>query len=307
MENLKTILNNKYHTIEYRLEHDFNNSYEKNITFHKLVDNLKIPHKELMKYSTKLEDSACELDHCKNCKNIFQCKNTVEGYVYYPIVENENLRFSYIPCKYKKNLEKQNKYKENVYTFDIPREIEEASMKNIDTDDPRRFETIKWIKNFIDEYKKGNQHKGLYLTGNFGCGKTYLLSAMLNELAKENHKVAIIYYPDFLRKIKESFNSNDDYSGIINRVENTELLLIDDIGAETTTPWARDEILGTILQYRMQENLVTFFTSNLSIKELEEHLSISSKGAEKVKARRIIERIKQLTEEITMISTNKRK
>lgn len=307
MENLKTILNNKYHTFEYKLEHDFNNSYENNPTFHKLVDNLKIPNKELMKYSTKLEDSSKELDNCKNCKNIFQCKNTIEGYVYYPTIENENLRFVYIPCKYKKNLDKKNKYKENIYTFDIPREIEEASMKNIDTDDPRRFETIKWIKNFIDEYKKGTTQKGLYLTGNFGCGKTYLLSAMLNELAKDNHKVSIIYYPDFLRKIKESFSSNDDYSGIINKVEKTELLLIDDIGAETTTPWARDEILGTILQYRMQEKLVTFFTSNLSVKELEEHLSVSSKGVEKVKARRIIERIRQLTEEITMISTNKRK
>ena len=57
----------------------------------------------------------------------------------------------------------------------------------------------------------------------------------------------------------------------------------------------------------MQEHLATFFTSNLTLKELEEHLSVSTKGIEKVKARRIIERIKQLTEEKTMISTNKRK
>jgi len=307
MESLKNILNNKYHSIDYKLENDFNNSYENNKTFKKVVDSLKLPHKELMKYTTKLEDTAKELDNCKNCPNILNCKNSVQGYVYYPNIENDTLVFSYVPCKYKKSLDKQNEYKKNIYTYDIPREIEEASMKNIDTDDPNRFETIKWIKKFIDDYKKGIYKKGLYLTGNFGCGKTYLLSAMLNELAKSNHKVAIIYYPDFLRRIKESFNSDTDYDSLINTIQKVELLLIDDIGAETTTPWARDEILGTILQYRMQEKLPTFFTSNLSLKELEEHLSVSSKGIEKVKARRIIERIKQLTEEITMISVNKRK
>ena len=73
------------------------------------------------------------------------------------------------------------------------------------------------------------------------------------------------------------------------------------------TEWSRDEVLGTILQYRMQEGLTTFFTSNLTIEELEEHFSISSKGVDKVKAKRIIERIKQLTDSITLISINLRK
>lgn len=307
MESLKNVINNKYYSLDYKLEKDFNTSYDQNTTFKKIVDNLGLPHKELMKYTTKIEDSAKELNHCSKCPNILSCKNSVPGYIYYPLVENENLNFCYIPCKYKKSLDNINSYKKNIYIYDIPKEIEEASMKEIDTDDPRRFEVITWLKNYIDNYKKGNPQKGLYLTGNFGCGKTYLVAAMLNELAKSNYKVAIIYYPDFLRRIKESFNNDSDYGNLINTIEKVEILLIDDIGAETTTPWARDEVLGTILQYRMQEHLATFFTSNLTLKELEEHLSVSTKGIEKVKARRIIERIKQLTEEKTMISTNKRK
>jgi primosomal protein DnaI len=148
--------------------------------------------------------------------------------------------------------------------------------------------------------------KGLYLTGNFGCGKTYLVSAALNELAKKDHQIAIIYYPEFLRSLKESFGDSETYNEKFRLVKRTEILLLDDIGAETMTEWSRDEVLGTILQYRMQEGLVTFFTSNLTIKELEEHFSYSTKGIEKVKAQRIIERIKYLTEEMTLISENKR-
>ena len=56
----------------------------------------------------------------------------------------------------------------------------------------------------------------------------------------------------------------------------------------------------------MQENLPTFFTSNLNLKELEEHLSITNNSSDKVKARRIIERIKYLTDEMVLISVNRR-
>ena len=92
-----------------------------------------------------------------------------------------------------------------------------------------------------------------------------------------------------------------------NAIKKVPLLLIDDIGAENVTNWGRDEVLGTILQYRMEENLPTLFTSNLTIEELEKHLMATSKEIDIVKARRIIERIEQLTENKTMISKNLRK
>ena len=84
------------------------------------------------------------------------------------------------------------------------------------------------------------------------------------------------------------------------------MLLLDDIGAENCSNWSRDEILGPILQYRMENNLPTFFTSNLTLDELEKALSITSSGVDKLKARRIIERIKQLTITLELVSKNRR-
>ena len=89
-------------------------------------------------------------------------------------------------------------------------------------------------------------------------------------------------------------------------LQNVDILLLDDIGAENVTPWGRDEILGTILQYRMNNKLTTFFTSNYTIEELEAHLAVTKNAEDKVKAKRIIERIKQLTEDIELISINRR-
>ena len=292
---------------EEKLQNDYKNTLENNSTFKKLIQSLKLPDNYLMKYTSSLEETSKELDNCKKCKHILDCKNSYQGHVYYPELLNDNLVFDYIPCRYQKEYDEQNKYKDNIYLFEVPKEIKEASMKDIDSNNKARFEIIKWLVKFIEEYKHNTGMKGLYLNGSFGCGKTYLISAALNELAKQNHKIAIIYYPEFLRSLKESFSEPEIYNEKFKLIKNVELLLIDDIGAETMTEWSRDEVLGTILQYRMQEGLTTFFTSNLTIKDLEEHFSISTKGVEKVKAKRIIERIQQLTTEMTLVSENRRK
>ena len=109
-----------------------------------------------------------------------------------------------------------------------------------------------------------------------------------------------------LNKFKSTFDTKDSFNEIFNEIKTADLLLIDDIGAETVTSWSRDEILGTILQYRMENDLSTFLTSNLNIEELEIHLSLIKNSTDKVKARRIIERVKQLTNDIELISRNRR-
>lgn len=307
MKSISKVIKDNYYVNIPRLEKDFNNALENNQTLRKIVKDLNLPKEYLMKYTTKLEESSTELDNCKKCKGLMFCKNSYPGYIFYPEILNDNLVFDYTPCQYMKEKQEKDKYKKNIYLFEIPKEIKEASMKNIDLDDPNRFKVIKWLKNFLDNYEKQTENKGLYLTGNFGCGKTYLISACLNELAKKDHKIAIIYYPEFLRSLKESFNDPEEYNQKFKFIKKVEVLLIDDIGAETMTEWTRDEVLGTILQYRIQEKLTTFFTSNLTIKDLEEHFSISKGGVEQVKAKRIVERIKWLTEEMTLVSENKRK
>ena len=303
MKEIKELIAKKNRFNVYELENNFDEALSGDDTFKKIASKIKLPKDELMKYTSLIEDSARELKNCDGCKNILECRNTVTGHVYYPSVEQESLVFSYVPCKYKKKLDKDNKYQDNVILMDMPKEILNASMKEIYTDDKNRLETIKWLTTFIKKYEVGEKCKGLYLTGNFGCGKTYLVAAAFNELAKKGTRVAAIYYPEFLRELKENF---DDFSYNFNRVKKAELLLLDDIGAETVTNWNRDEILGTILQYRMQEGLPTFFTSNLTIKELEVHLA-GNDAEGKMKARRIIERIKYLTDNIVMIAENRRK
>jgi primosomal protein DnaI len=148
--------------------------------------------------------------------------------------------------------------------------------------------------------------KGLYLSGSFGSGKSYIVSALLNELSNKGYKTVNVYYPLLLKRLKASFTEYN-YDEVLDEIMNCDVLLLDDIGAENNSAWARDEVLGTILQHRMNNELTTFFTSNFTINELEQVLSETSKGSDIIKARRIIERIKYLTIEDKLISENKRK
>ena len=276
--------------------------------FKEFVSKIKLKKEQLKKYTSLLEESYQEYSNCQTCKNLLECKNKLEGYAYLPKVNNNTLEFSYRACKLKKKMDKETKFQQNVYLYSVPEEIKNASMKKIYKTDKARYNTIIWLSDFIKNYKEDKHQKGLYLCGNFGCGKSYLIAAMLNELAKDGIKSAIVFWPEFLNDLKMTFNSpvKTEFKTKYDKVKKAPLLLIDDIGAESVTTWARDEILCPILQYRMDEKLPTFFTSNLDLKALENHLAVTSKGDEIIKAGRIISRIKQLTEYQELISKNLR-
>ena len=266
--------------------------------FCRLIKTIEVDHEIAMKYTSSLQETVEELNHCSNCPGLIDCENRFEGHVLYPEKKGKQIVFSYTPCRY----EKERKEKEaNRMTKD--KELALASMSDIDATDKKRLPVIKWLINFCNKYDRTTPHKGLYLHGTFGCGKTFLISAAFNELAKKRVTTEIAYLPELLRDLKADF---DLFGDRIDYLENVDLLLIDDIGAEKVTEWSRDEILGTILQHRMNNYKTTFFTSNLNIEELEQHLLINSNADELVKARRIIERIKQLTEDIELIGENKR-
>ena len=276
-----------------------------NPNFVKIITSLDIDDKELMKYTSKLMQCANELDNHGNKNDKSFSNNEIPGFILTPYVVDGILNFKYVACKEKEEELENAEYIKNGYRFEVSKDIRNAKMKDIYTDDKNRVPLIKWVTNFIKEYKKGNKVKGLYLSGNFGSGKSYIVSAMINELVKDGYTAAMIYYPEFLRILKSSFKT--DFDEEYDYARKADLLLLDDIGAENITSWSRDEILGPILQYRMDNNLPTFFTSNLNLKELEIHLSESKNEVDKLKAKRIIERIKYLTEDLTLISENKRK
>lgn len=288
-------------------EQDLHVSFHKAIqdsNFLRYVKTLHLSEDVLMKYTSRLQDSYQEFLHCSNCPGLPACQNKEKGFLLKPEAVDQTVVFSYQACPYYQKRLMDTAYQKNIYLFEVPKRMKEASMKSLYRDDSNRKEIIKYMVSFIKNYLAHKEGKGMYLYGNFGSGKTYMVVALLNELAKHNIASAVIYYPEFLRSLKESFG--EDYKEKYHTVRTVPLLLLDDIGAENVTAWNRDEVLGPILQYRMDEGLPTFLTSNFTLEQLENHLAMSRQSIDQVKARRIIERIQELCVCYSLVSKNRR-
>ena len=153
----------------------------KDETFTKLCARLKCDEELLMKYTSKLETTVCELKNCSKCKGIDKCKNEIEGHVYYPVVQKNYIDFTYKPCKYFK----ESKVNNTTTFFETPKVLMNASLSDLITEKERNS-ILKYIKDFLKKKMNNEPVKGLYLSGSFGSGKSYILSALLNELSNKD-------------------------------------------------------------------------------------------------------------------------
>lgn len=264
-----------------------------------------LPEKEIEKNLIKLYEYKTQSKQCDQCESFETCRNMLQGYSPVLHVEDNEIHLSYEKCHLRLDYEKKKHQQQLIKSLYMPKEILNATIDTIDHDASRN-KGIRELLLFLEHTKSGLPQKGLYFYGPFGVGKTYFLGALANELKNKNISSTLIYMPEFVREMKGSIK-DDSINDKINYFKNADVLMLDDIGAETQSAWFRDEILGSILQYRMMEQLPVFFTSNYSLEQLEVQLGKSNRGGvETVKAGRIIERIKQVSAEIPLNGDNRR-
>jgi DNA replication protein DnaC len=113
----------------------------------------------------------------------------------------------------------------------------------------------------------------LILTGPSGCGKTHLAAAIANERIGRGYPVFFITIPDLLQHLRSTFSSDSEilYDEFFNRVRNTPLLILDDLGAQATTPWA-EEKLGQLLTHRFSSQMPTVIVTITPIEQLEDRI-----------------------------------
>lgn len=243
---------------------------------------------------------------CAKCSSLKQCSNILKGYTPRLTAKGQTIHISYVKCKRLLQAEEKQQQQKLIEGIYIPKEILEATFERIEPD-PKRVDAIREMTRFIDQLKEQEMpQKGIYFSGPFGVGKTFLLGALANKLKEYRLSTTIIYMPEFVRSIRESIK-DDSINEKINYFKRADVLMLDDIGAETQSAWFRDEVLGSILQYRMMERLPVFFTSNYTMDQLEEQLSKTTRGdIERVKAGRIMERIRQVSREVKVSGRNRR-
>ncbi|MBS4202638.1 primosomal protein DnaI [Lederbergia citrea] len=254
----------------------------------------------------KLYEYMSQTKNCKDCPNLGHCVNMMQGYEPTLVLERDTIGIHYRPCPSKIIHDERRKTEKLIKSIYVPREILQASFADFSLDSPGRIHAFEYAEQFASTFDPGSAMKGLFLYGSFGVGKSYLLGAIANQLAEKEISSLIVYVPEFLREMKQSLG-DQTLNEKLETVKNARILMLDDIGAEAMSSWTRDEILGSILQFRMHEQLPTFFTSNFDFKGLEHHLTYTQRGEEeKMKAARIMERIKYLSIPVRLDGPNRR-
>ncbi|WP_282141468.1 primosomal protein DnaI [Cytobacillus oceanisediminis] len=254
---------------------------------------------------SKLFEYTQQSKECNKCPSLEGCVNFMQGYHPELVIQRGSVDLKYDKCPRKVMHDEKRRNEKLIQSLYVPSDILHATFDSIDDDDDR-IEAVDKAASFVMDYQPGSKGKGIYFYGKFGVGKSYLLGAIANKLASQKVSSMIVYVPELFRELKNSIG-DQTLNSKIETIKKAPVLMFDDIGAETMSSWTRDEILGPILQFRMQESLPTFFTSNFDLQGLEHHLSYSQRGEEeKMKARRIMERIKYLAEPVLVEGPNRR-
>ena len=201
--------------------------------------------------------------------------------------------------------EKEAAIKKRLNLINFPSSLKNVSFLDVYRDDVQRLTVLNRVIEFVNDYP--NNLKGLYLYGDFGVGKSFMVAALAHDLSeKRGVSSTLLHYPSFVIDVKNAIGDGN-VKTLVDEIKLSEVLILDDIGAEQSTAWVRDEILQVILQYRMQENLPTFFTSNFNFEELELHFAKGKHGNDETwEARRVMERIRYLAEETRLEGVNRR-
>jgi DNA replication protein DnaC len=113
----------------------------------------------------------------------------------------------------------------------------------------------------------------LLLFGPCGVGKTHLAAAAANLALDRSERVLFAVVPDLLDHLRATFGPSSEvaYDERFELVRTVPLLVLDDLGTESATAWAREK-LYQIINHRYNQELPTIITSNRAPESLDQRV-----------------------------------
>jgi DNA replication protein DnaC len=127
-----------------------------------------------------------------------------------------------------------------------------------------------YVRNLSENLAKG---RGMWFVGSPGTGKTTLAMLISKAAMEADHTVAIYSLPRLLSMLRETYDDRSEYSlsELLDRLSAVDLLHVDDVGAEQTSPWVLEQ-LYTIVNTRYEDGRALVLTTNLDGEELQRQI-----------------------------------
>ncbi len=161
-----------------------------------------------------------------------------------------------------------------------PQRVSRARARSLSGVIPRRFRLVSFdtppvtdlppvpvrvVRDFVRRLDDHLEHgRGLWLYGDVGTGKTTLAMLVARHALEAGHSVAIYSLPRLLAEIRTTFDDGSDrsYTDLIDRLSQVDLLHVDDVGAEKTSPWVLEQLYA-LVNARYEDERSIVLTTNL--------------------------------------------
>ena len=128
---------------------------------------------------------------------------------------------------------------------------------------PKQMSMAKRFVQHWDEFRKSSM--GLLLWGNVGTGKSFIAGCIANALLDQGVPVMMTNFARLLNKLTDMYSG--DRNAYINSFNSFPLLIIDDLGVERNSEFAREQVFN-IIDSRYRSQLPMIVTTNLTVDEL---------------------------------------
>jgi DNA replication protein DnaC len=215
---------------------------------------------------------------CHTCVSLMDCPLPAKGWrPVPPDAETRemycNLPANYAPWAYEK-CENLLVYEQNQrYSKTVASRWNERNLSTFQVTDDNEI-AYEICKAYAVQLKPSTSH-GLYIHGAVGTGKTHLGVGIIKAAFNRNLQGAVVNMSDLLKAVKNSFS--DHTSVVTDEVyaKKRFIVLLDDMGVEHDSEWAREEIYD-IINARYEAKLPTIITTNLTPSEITARIGVRS-------------------------------
>jgi DNA replication protein DnaC len=157
-----------------------------------------------------------------------------------------------------KEAERKEKRRQQLRAMSNLDAFRQQTMSTFNTRIPGVQEAFQIAKDFAEE-----PAGWLVFIGPNGCGKTHLAAAIANQTLDNGAVVLFEAVPDLLDHLRAAFapTATEVYDQLFSKMREAELLILDDLGAQQSSPWANEKLFQ-LLNYRYNMGMPTVITAN---------------------------------------------